>query len=88
MREFLGIYLLVMTILTFCFYGLDKRKAIKKRYRIPESRLLWLTILGGGLGAWLAGHLFHHKTRKWYFQLTWYLGLILDAGLLYLMWRI
>lgn len=88
MKTLIGIYLLVMTLLTFLVYGVDKRRAIKKRYRIPESSLIWLTILGGGLGAFLAGHLFHHKTRKWYFQLTWYVGIILDAGLLYLMWRI
>ncbi|MDU3959446.1 MAG: DUF1294 domain-containing protein, partial [Lactococcus lactis] len=35
-------------------------------------------------GALLAGHLCHHKTRKWYFNLSWYLGLLVDAVLLFL----
>lgn len=88
MRLILGSYFLVISIWTFLAYAWDKRRAVRKGYRISEKNLLCLTILGGGFGAWLAGHFFHHKTRKWYFQLTWYLGIALDIGLFYLMWRI
>ena len=46
--------------------------------------LLAQALLGGGTGAILAGHLCHHKTRKWYFNFSWYVGLLVDAGLIFL----
>ncbi|MBB5887765.1 uncharacterized membrane protein YsdA (DUF1294 family) [Lactovum miscens] len=43
------------------------------------------TLLAGGFGAILAGMLVHHKTRKWYFWLSWIIGLFVDVSLIYLM---
>lgn len=84
----IGVYFLGISIWTFLIYACDKQRAIQKGHRFSEKNLLCLTFVGGGIAAWVAGHLFHHKTRKWYFQLTWYLGMLLDLGLFYLMWRI
>ena len=62
--RYLIIYLLVMNCIAFLMYGLDKRKAEKDRWRIPEFTLIVLAVLGGSVGA-LAGMLvFHHKTKK------------------------
>ena len=60
----LFIYLLVINLTAFAAYGLDKKKAEKDRWRIPEATLVMLAVLGGSIGA-LAGMLaFHHKTKK------------------------
>lgn len=74
--------------IVFTSYGIDKNKARKGQWRISERLLLLESIFFGGLGAFLAAHLFHHKTRKWYFQLVWYLGIVMTCVLMYLIWRI
>ncbi|MBP5548299.1 MAG: DUF1294 domain-containing protein [Bacteroidales bacterium] len=55
-------YLLAVNALTFILYGLDKWKAHRKQWRIPEAVLLWLAAFGGSPAALVAMHLFHHKT--------------------------
>ncbi len=47
--------------------GIDKRKAIKKRWRIRESTLFLIAFVGGSIGAILGMRIFHHKTKHWYF---------------------
>lgn len=56
------IYLAAITLVTFAVYGIDKRKARLNRWRIPESNLLLLAVLGGSIGALLAMKVWHHKT--------------------------
>ncbi len=58
------IYLISINILSFLLFGIDKYKAIKKKYRIPEKVLLGISLLGGSLGSLLGMILFHHKTKK------------------------
>ena len=60
-------YLLVMNLVTFLVFGLDKWKAKRKAKneavrRVPEKTLVLLSILGGSLGALLGMKAFHHKT--------------------------
>lgn len=60
-------YLLVMNLVTFLVFGLDKWKAKRKAKneavrRVPEKTLFLLSILGGSLGALLGMKAFHHKT--------------------------
>ena len=57
-------YLFVLNVITFAAFGLDKRKAKKRKFRIRESVLLGLALIGGSLGAMAGMFLFHHKTRK------------------------
>ena len=56
------IYLLVINIATFFTYGIDKWKAKKSKWRIRETSLLTLAVLGGSIGAWLGMKVWHHKT--------------------------
>lgn len=56
-------YLLAANLLTFVTYGVDKRKARLKHWRVREASLLLLAALGGSIGALLAMYLFHHKTQ-------------------------
>ena len=67
---FLVYYLTAVNVLAFVLYGIDKKKAEKGKYRIPESRLLLIAFLGGSVGAWLGMLIFHHKTKKKKFSVT------------------
>ena len=62
------IYLLVINIATFFTYGIDKWKAKKSKWRIRETSLLALAVLGGSIGAWLGMKVWHHKTMHKKFQ--------------------
>ena len=64
----LWLYLAVINIAAFLTFGADKSRAKKDAWRVPEKRLFLLALLGGSLGANLGMHLFHHKTRHWYFR--------------------
>ena len=57
-------YLLAVNVLTFIVYGVDKWKARRGHWRVPEATLMGLAALGGSVGAWLAMQLFRHKTQK------------------------
>ena len=67
MDKILIIYFIGINLLAFIVYGIDKRKAIKQKYRIPEKTLFGLAFLGGSVGALLGMYGFRHKTRVWYF---------------------
>lgn len=58
------IYLVIINILGFLVMGLDKRRAVKGKWRIPENTLLMFTILGGGIGTIAGIYVFRHKTQK------------------------
>lgn len=57
-------YLLIINVITFIIYGIDKYKSIKNKYRISENTLIILPILGGPIGALFGMITFHHKTKK------------------------
>ena len=56
-------YLLGINLLTFFVYGIDKWKARRDKWRVPEATLLMLAALGGSVGALLGMFVFHHKTK-------------------------
>jgi len=60
-------YVIIINLIGFLFMGIDKRKAIKRAFRIPEATLFLIAILGGSIGSILGMYTFHHKTRHWYF---------------------
>ena len=64
-----GLYFIAINLLTFLLYGLDKYKAIRREWRIPERALLLMAFLGGAFGALSAMRIFRHKTRKGRFRL-------------------
>lgn len=67
--KYLWIYLLVMNLLGFASMGIDKAKARRHAWRVPEKTLFLLALLGGSLGSVLGMYTFRHKTRHWYFVL-------------------
>lgn len=58
------IYICVINAIAFFLYGLDKQKAKRHKWRIPEATLLGVAALGGSIGAFLGMQIFHHKTKK------------------------
>ncbi len=76
----LGAYA-ALSVIAFTCFGIDKRKAQKKRFRTRETVLLGLGFFGGAIGALLAMNLFRHKTRHWYFWAINLLGLAWQAAL-------
>lgn len=59
-------YLLIINIISFVFYGIDKFLSIKHWYRISEFILLNVGFIGGVFGSLLGMYLFKHKTKKGY----------------------
>ncbi|BCP60249.1 TPA: DUF1294 domain-containing protein [Streptococcus suis] len=86
-KQGFALFLMIWNLVVFLVYGLDKGKARKGSYRISEKTLLLMTYVGGGLGAWAGGTHFRHKTQKKYFQLAWAVGVLIDALLIYWMWK-
>ena len=60
--KYLLVSLIVINVLTFFIYGIDKWKARRNKWRISEAALLWLTGAGGSIGALLGMKVWHHKT--------------------------
>ena len=71
---FLWIYLLLCNSLLFVLMYVDKQKAVKRQWRIPERTLLGLGLIGGGIGGILGMKLFRHKTTKGSFKAFYTLG--------------
>ena len=63
----LATYLILINLASFAMMGIDKRRAEKKLWRIPESTLFIIAIIGGSIGSIIGMRVFHHKTRHWYF---------------------
>lgn len=54
--------IIAVNVITFVVYGVDKLKAKKGKWRVPEAALLLLAIVGGSVGAWCGVKVWHHKT--------------------------
>lgn len=62
MHTLLAYSLVAINAITFLVYGIDKYKAAKGKWRIPESTLLMLAAIGGSIGAWAGVKVWRHKT--------------------------
>jgi uncharacterized membrane protein YsdA (DUF1294 family) len=77
---YIAIVVAIWNIITFAFYGADKSKARKNKWRIKESTLIACAFLMGGVGAMLGMLAFHHKTKHLKFLLLVPLALMLNIG--------
>jgi uncharacterized membrane protein YsdA (DUF1294 family) len=82
-RYFL-IYIIVINIVSFIFMYADKRRAIRKEWRISENTLLVYSILGGSIGSLIGIYLFRHKTKHLKFTLGVPAILLVQLFLIYL----
>ena len=69
MSYILPIYFLVINLAGFISMGIDKKRAKKNKWRIPEKRLFLIAILGGSLGSILGMQIFRHKTKHTSFKI-------------------
>ncbi len=78
--------LCLLSVVTFILFGLDKRRAVKHRWRISERTLLFSSFFGG-IGGLLGMLVFHHKTRKWKFRILVPLCAFINALIIaFLLW--
>ncbi len=77
-------YLIIINIITFIVYAVDKFKAINKKERISELSLFLLGFIGGAIGALMAMLLFRHKTKKIKFY---FLNILYIVIWILLLWR-
>lgn len=74
-------YFAGMTFLSYFLMGLDKYKAIRNKWRIPEKVLFLSAILGGSIGSVLGMFMFHHKTKHASFRIGLPVILLLQIAL-------
>lgn len=77
------LYLLLINLLSFIVFGLDKRKAVKHQRRISENTLLFTTFLGGTIGSVFAMLVFRHKVSKPSFLLKFGLVVLIQIVIIY-----
>ena len=80
----LAVWLIAINLVTFAVYGIDKRRARRGAWRVPEKTLVLLPLLGGSIGALLGMRVFRHKTKHWYF--VWGIPAILLAQIALAVW--
>lgn len=87
----LAAYLLIVNLVAFFMYKLDKSKAKRGQWRIKEKTLIIIAYIGGGLGAHLGMILLRHKTKHISFRILIPLGLLFNivtvAGIVWLLLR-
>lgn len=67
MMNFIIAYVIIINIIGLLSMFIDKYRAIKNKWRIPEKTLFLIAILGGSIGSNIGMRLFRHKTKHWYF---------------------
>lgn len=75
-------YLIFVNIIAFIMYAIDKRKAIKNKWRISEFTLLMIAFVGGSIGALLGMYGLRHKTKHWKFKIFVPLFIVLHVFLI------
>lgn len=85
MGTYILYYLAAINVIAFMVYGIDKLKAKKGKWRIPEAPMLLLATVGGSIGAWCGMKVWHHKTMHKKFKYGVPLIIAVQIGL-YLYW--
>lgn len=73
------LYLIIVNLYLFVLMGYDKKQAKRKNWRVPEWNMLLMGVVGGGIGGLIAQRIFHHKTRKKYFYLAFFIGALVSG---------
>jgi uncharacterized membrane protein YsdA (DUF1294 family) len=76
-------WILAWSVITFAFYGYDKRQAVAQGLRVPEIVLHALALVGGFIGGWAGRAYFHHKTRKPAFLFVLVIATLLNLGVFF-----
>lgn len=88
--EWILFYIVLVNLGGFCLMGMDKRRAKRHEWRVPETRLFLVALLGGSIGSIVGMRVFRHKTKHWYF--VWgmpailVLQIVMAVAVLHKMW--
>ncbi|MBR6325560.1 MAG: DUF1294 domain-containing protein [Lachnospiraceae bacterium] len=82
MPSYVPSWLLLVNLVAFAAMGLDKKRAVDHKWRIPEKRLFLYVLLGGGIGGTAGMFFFRHKTKHWYFRVFFPLITVAEYGAL------
>lgn len=85
MRRYILIYAILINVISFIMFYIDKRKARRDRWRIKENTLHLCSFLGGAPGSILAMTVFHHKTRKPGFCAITFAALVFNIFVVYML---
>lgn len=88
MTKLLIVYFTLINLITFVMYGVDKYKAKKSKWRIPEATLLWMAVIGGSIGAWIGMKVWHHKKLHKKFRFGVPVILLLQLAAVFYFYRI
>ena len=80
------IYLVLINVITFLLFGVDKQKSRRNKWRIPETTLIGLAVIGGSIGAWSGMKAWHHKTLHNKFRFGIPLILMMQIVTIVLIW--
>lgn len=83
----LAIYLILINLIAVIVTIYDKVCAVKRRWRVKESTLLLLSVLGGSICMYITMLFIRHKTRHFKFMLGIPLILIFQLLIAFLIWR-
>ena len=83
MDKLIAICLFIINFIGFISMMIDKRRAVKHKWRIPEYNLFFIGLLGGSLGCLVGMYTFRHKTKHWYFKVIYTLFLVVHLLILY-----
>ncbi len=86
MELIIVIYLIIINIIGAAVMGIDKSRAKRKAWRIPERTLFLVSLLGGSIGTWAGMYLFHHKSKHWYFVVGMPLILVIQILVFAVLW--
>ena len=78
-KEIFFIYIITINLINFILFNSDKKRAKTRQWRIPESTLLFVSLLGGTIGGLNGMNLFRHKTKKMKFIIGMPLILIINV---------
>ena len=79
--QVLLVYFLIINVAGFFLMGIDKLRAKKQVWRVPEKTLFLIAVLGGSVGTNVGMYVFRHKTKHWYFVIGMPLILIAQVAL-------
>jgi uncharacterized membrane protein YsdA (DUF1294 family) len=78
--------LVVLNLASFALFGIDKRRARRGEWRIPERTLLLFGLISGTVGAWAGVYVFRHKSRKPAFVLPLAAASVVDIAVVWAIW--
>ena len=81
--KYIIIYLLIINLISFVLFFIDKQKSKRDKWRIKENTLHFVSFLGGTPGSIAAMILFHHKTKKPKFVMITIIALLFNLFLAY-----